>query len=171
MDDSSDDIDVNDDDDDAKSERRQSCVVCRKQFSSKNRFDVHCRNHRNVLSTQFRLVDPIPSNVIASLSPLSTSSPPRASPKSMSSPNAMISSTSAMKRERTFRVSVFNMVKKNRTAMKLSSLLYYQFNSIYFFIQMDVQQQSLSICNTAIIGNHHDSSYKIKMYEDQIYKS
>ncbi len=43
-------------------------------------------------------------------------------------------------------------------------------NSI-FLSQMHVQQQSFNICNTAIIGNHHDTSDKIKIYKDQIYKS
>jgi hypothetical protein len=36
---------------------------------------------------------------------------------------------------------------------------------------MHVQQQSLNVCNTDIIGNHHDTSYKIKIYKDQIYRS
>jgi hypothetical protein len=36
---------------------------------------------------------------------------------------------------------------------------------------MHVQQQTLNICNTAIIGNHYDTSNKIKIYKDQIYRS
>ena len=108
-----DDIDVNNDDDARTLER--SCVVCRKTFSSKNRYDVHCRRHRNVLtsSSTFRLLDPIPSNVLASISPLSGSSPPRTSPKSLSSPNAISSSTStsAMKKERSFRVKTLILKK------------------------------------------------------------
>ena len=113
MDDSNDDIDVNNDDDARTFER--SCVVCRKTFTSKNRYDVHCRRHRNVLtsSSTFRLLDPIPSNVLASISPLSGSSPPRTSPKSLSSPNAISSSTStsAMKKERSFRVKTLILKK------------------------------------------------------------
>ncbi len=36
---------------------------------------------------------------------------------------------------------------------------------------MHVQQQSLNIGNTAIIGNHYDTSNKMKIYKDQIYRS
>ena len=36
---------------------------------------------------------------------------------------------------------------------------------------MHVQQQSLNICNTAIIGNHDDTSKKKKILKDQIYRS
>ncbi len=36
---------------------------------------------------------------------------------------------------------------------------------------MHVQQQSLNIGDTAIIGNHFDTSNKIKILKDQIYKS
>jgi hypothetical protein len=30
---------------------------------------------------------------------------------------------------------------------------------------------SLTICNTAMAGNHHDTSYKLKIYKDPIHKS
>ncbi len=36
---------------------------------------------------------------------------------------------------------------------------------------MHVQQQSLNICNRAVIGNHYDTGNKIEMYKDQIYRS
>ena len=35
---------------------------------------------------------------------------------------------------------------------------------------MHVQQQSLNKCNTAIIGHHYDTSNKIKIFKDQMYK-
>jgi hypothetical protein len=36
---------------------------------------------------------------------------------------------------------------------------------------MDVQQKYLNICDTALMGNHHNTSNKMKIYKDQIYKS
>ena len=107
LDDDSDDMDV-----DVTRLNRHTCVTCRKRFTSQNRFEIHCQSHRHLQQQQrhsatsgnpFRMLEPIPANVIASLSPMS--SPTRTSPKSMSSPNAISSSTSATKKERTFRVS------------------------------------------------------------------
>ena len=109
-----DDEDIGCDADVTMSTRHLSCVTCRKRFSSPARLEVHCQSHRHqqqrhsvTSGNPFRLLEPLPPNIIASLSPLS--SPPRtsllsASPKS--SPNdAITSSTSGSKKERSFRVS------------------------------------------------------------------
>ena len=83
------------------------CVTCHKFFSSRSRLQLHMTSQHHggfrLLEPAFASLEPVPQNVLASLSPLS--SPRVTSPGSMTSPNAITSSTSASKKERTFRVS------------------------------------------------------------------
>jgi hypothetical protein len=57
------------------------------------------------------------------------------------------------------------------SVVKLSVPTLPLFNSIYFCSSKRIyNKQSLNICNTAKVGNHHDTRNKIKICKDHIYE-